>query len=142
MCANLCPQAMFAPKKLRHAAAVGVARNLLMGLQDHGWHLHASASRGQGSADADGAQAEVVRECAGLLAGLGCERSLTSDRKEAVAVREWLQPCVADLLEAVADLEVSDLGEWLSWAGAPGLGWSACTRPQHASGHMHCLGLC
>jgi hypothetical protein len=99
---------MFAPKKLRHAAAVGVARNLLMGLQGHGWHLHASASRGQEAADADGAQAEVVRECAILLARLGCERSLSPEHADAVVVREWLQPCIADLCASLAQLE----GRW------------------------------
>ncbi|KAG1672559.1 hypothetical protein FOA52_010659 [Chlamydomonas sp. UWO 241] len=97
-------EAMFAPKKLRHAAAVGVARNLLLGLQGHGWYLHASACRGQGVAADDGTQAEVVHECAGLLAGLGRERSLTSDRAEAVAVRDSLPPCITDLCASLAQL--------------------------------------
>ncbi|KAG1664423.1 hypothetical protein FOA52_009745 [Chlamydomonas sp. UWO 241] len=100
-------EAMFAPKRLRHAAAMGVARNMLMGLQAHDWHLRASARGGQGSAAADGAEAEVVRECIGLLACLGCEHSLTSDRAEAVAVPTRLAELV---LEAVADLELWDLG--------------------------------
>ncbi|KAG1672563.1 hypothetical protein FOA52_010664 [Chlamydomonas sp. UWO 241] len=74
-------EAMFAPTKLRHAAAVGVARDLLMRLQSRGWYLHASAS---------------------LVQGLGCERSL--HRNEAVAVRESLQPCIADLCAWLAQL--------------------------------------
>ncbi|KAG1672555.1 hypothetical protein FOA52_010655 [Chlamydomonas sp. UWO 241] len=75
-------EAMFAPRKLRHAAAVGVARDLLMGLQSRGWHLQASASLVQGAAAPDGAEAEVVPT---RLAEL--------------------------VLEAVADLELWDLAE-------------------------------
>ncbi|KAG1679694.1 hypothetical protein FOA52_006213 [Chlamydomonas sp. UWO 241] len=101
-------ETMFAPRsrKLCHAAAMGVARKLLVDMQSH---LHATASSGPwASAEAEAeAQAEVVCECAGLLAGLGCERSLVADRKEAVAVPARLAEVV---LEAVVDLEVWDLG--------------------------------
>jgi hypothetical protein len=51
----------------------------------------------------DGAQ-EVVRECAGLLAGLGCkQRAGVRPRCEAVAVR-GVQPCV-NLCASLAQLE-------------------------------------